>query len=63
MNAGMALVTRVACKVIRFLCCHRIFDVVEIYNALLSVQLYREAWSEKDTIEDIKEQSGKAFDG
>jgi HD-GYP domain-containing protein (c-di-GMP phosphodiesterase class II) len=40
----------------------RIFAVVDVYDALTSDRPYRKAWSEKDALEYIAEQSGKFFD-
>ena len=40
----------------------RLFAVVDVYDALTSERPYRPAWSEKDAIAYIQEQSGKHFD-
>ena len=40
----------------------RIFAVVDVYDALTSDRPYRKAWSEKDALDYIAEQSGKHFD-
>jgi len=40
----------------------RIFAVVDVYDALTSDRPYRKAWSVEDTLEYIREQSGKHFD-
>ena len=40
----------------------RIFAVVDVYDALTSDRPYRKAWSEKDALDYITEQSGKHFD-
>jgi PAS domain S-box-containing protein len=40
----------------------RIFAVVDVYDALTSDRPYRKAWSEKDALNYIVEQSGKHFD-
>ena len=40
----------------------RIFAVVDVYDALTSDRPYRKAWSEEDTLDLIKEESGSHFD-
>jgi HD-GYP domain-containing protein (c-di-GMP phosphodiesterase class II) len=40
----------------------RIFAVVDVYDALTSDRPYRKAWTEKDALEYIADQSGKSFD-
>lgn len=40
----------------------RIFAVVDVYDALTSDRPYRKAWSDKDALDYIAEQSGKHFD-
>lgn len=40
----------------------RIFAVVDVWDALQSDRPYREAWTEKKTIQYLKDQSGKEFD-
>ncbi len=40
----------------------RIFAVVDVYDALTSDRPYRKAWTEKDALEYIKDQTGKSFD-
>ncbi len=40
----------------------RIFAVVDVWDALQSDRPYREAWSEKKTIQYLKDQAGKEFD-
>jgi len=40
----------------------RIFAVVDVWDALLSDRPYRAAWSKRDTLKYIREQSGKHFD-
>ena len=40
----------------------RIFAIVDVWDALRSDRPYRKAWSAEDTLEYIKEQSGKHFD-
>jgi|GEM_PF-1916978 len=40
----------------------RIFAVVDVYDALTSDRPYRKAWTNKQVLEHIREQSGKHFD-
>jgi putative nucleotidyltransferase with HDIG domain len=40
----------------------RIFAVVDVYDALTSDRPYRKAWSKENTLDHIREQSGKHFD-
>jgi HD-GYP domain-containing protein (c-di-GMP phosphodiesterase class II) len=40
----------------------RIFAVVDVWDALTSDRPYRKAWSKPDTLQYIREQSGKHFD-
>ena len=40
----------------------RIFAVVDVWDALQSDRPYRKAWSEKEAIQYLKDQSGKEFD-
>lgn len=40
----------------------RLFALVDVYDALTSDRPYRIAWSEKDTVQYIRQQSGKHFD-
>ncbi len=40
----------------------RLFAVVDVYDALTSDRLYRRAWSPAQTLEYIREQSGRHFD-
>jgi HD-GYP domain-containing protein (c-di-GMP phosphodiesterase class II) len=40
----------------------RIFAIVDVWDALTSDRPYRSAWTEKKTLEYIKEQSGQHFD-
>jgi len=40
----------------------RMFAVIDVFDALSSDRPYRSAWSEKKTIDYIREQSGKQFD-
>jgi PAS domain S-box-containing protein len=40
----------------------RIFAVADVFDALTSDRPYRKAWSRKDTLEYIREESGKHFD-
>ncbi|HEX2997634.1 MAG TPA: HD domain-containing phosphohydrolase [Anaerolineales bacterium] len=40
----------------------RLFAVVDVWDALTSQRPYRQAWSEEETLNYIKEQSGKHFD-
>jgi len=40
----------------------RIFAVADVWDALTSDRPYRQAWSKENTVEFIKEQSGKHFD-
>jgi putative nucleotidyltransferase with HDIG domain len=40
----------------------RIFAVVDVWDALQSDRPYRNAWSEKKTIQYLKDQAGKEFD-
>jgi PAS domain S-box-containing protein len=40
----------------------RIFAIVDVWDALLSVRPYRKAWSREKVLNHIKEQSGKHFD-
>jgi len=40
----------------------RIFAIVDVWDALRSDRPYREAWTDKDALSYIKEQSGKYFD-
>ncbi len=40
----------------------RVFAVVDVWDALLSDRPYRRAWSQKDALDYIREQSGKHFD-
>jgi HD-GYP domain-containing protein (c-di-GMP phosphodiesterase class II) len=40
----------------------RIFTIVDVWDALRSERPYREAWTDKDALSFIKEQSGKHFD-
>ena len=40
----------------------RIFAVVDVWDALTNDRPYRKAWSQEQTIEYIKEQSGKHFE-
>ena len=40
----------------------RIFAVVDVYDALTSDRPYRAAWSRRDAIEHIRDQSGRHFD-
>jgi len=40
----------------------RIFAIVDVWDALRSDRPYRKAWSDKDVIKYIQEQSGKHFD-
>jgi PAS domain S-box-containing protein/putative nucleotidyltransferase with HDIG domain len=40
----------------------RIFAIVDVWDALLSDRPYRKAWSERETLTHIREQSGKHFD-
>ncbi|HSB01366.1 MAG TPA: HD domain-containing phosphohydrolase [Anaerolineales bacterium] len=40
----------------------RLFMIVDVWDALTSHRPYRQAWSEQETLQYIKEQSGKHFD-
>jgi len=40
----------------------RIFAIVDVYDALTSNRPYRLAWTREETLEYIREQSGKHFD-
>lgn len=40
----------------------RIFAVIDVYDALTSDRPYPKAWSKEETLEYIREQSGKHFD-
>ena len=40
----------------------RIFAIVDVWDALTSDRPYRKAWSKPDTLQYIREQSGKHFD-
>jgi putative nucleotidyltransferase with HDIG domain len=40
----------------------RIFTVIDIWDALRSDRPYRKAWSERETLDYIQEQSGKSLD-
>jgi HD-GYP domain-containing protein (c-di-GMP phosphodiesterase class II) len=40
----------------------RIFAVADVFDAMLSPRLYRPAWSESQTIEYIRSESGRHFD-
>jgi putative nucleotidyltransferase with HDIG domain len=40
----------------------RLFTVVDVWDALTSNRPYRSAWSKKDSIKYIREQTGKHFD-
>ena len=40
----------------------RIFAIVDVWDALRSDRPYHKAWSDKDALAYIKEQSGKMFD-
>ncbi len=40
----------------------RIVALADVYDALMSIRVYKEAWSEKDTLKEIKDLSGKKFD-
>ena len=40
----------------------RIVSVADVYDALSSRRIYKEAWSEDDVLQEIQEQSGKQFD-
>ena len=40
----------------------RIFAIVDVWDALISDRPYRKAWSKPDTLQYIREQSGKHFD-
>lgn len=40
----------------------RIVALADVYDALSSRRVYKEAWSEKDVLEEIRKESGKKFD-
>jgi PAS domain S-box-containing protein/putative nucleotidyltransferase with HDIG domain len=40
----------------------RVFTVIDVWDALLSERPYSKAWSKKDTIQYLKDESGKIFD-
>lgn len=40
----------------------RVVALADVYDALISKRVYKEAWSEKDVLNEIKNQSGKKFD-
>ena len=40
----------------------RIFAIVDVWDALCSNRIYRQAWSKEKALAHIKEQSGKHFD-
>ena len=40
----------------------RIVALADIYDALVSRRVYKDAWSETTTLDYIKDQSGKLFD-
>ncbi len=42
--------------------CARIVSLVDVYDALVSKRVYKEAWSEENTIEAMKKERGKKFD-
>jgi HD-GYP domain-containing protein (c-di-GMP phosphodiesterase class II) len=40
----------------------RIVAIADVYDALSSRRVYKEAWSEKDVLDEIRKESGKKFD-
>ena len=40
----------------------RIVALADVYDALSSKRVYKNAWNEKDVLDEIKNQSGKKFD-
>ena len=62
MNAGTAAATRTVWQARKSPLSARIFSVCDVYDALISVRPYKNAWSHSDALQEIRSQAGRQFD-